>query len=200
MVPVRPICDALGLDWKSQHRKLTSNSERWCVVMMTTHDASGRAQEMVCLPQRRLFGWLMTIQPTKVKPEVREKLIAYQRHCDEVLYRHFILGDAAHPGLLAELERERRAGGEARSQVIALRQIVLAEKPFWSRLERYRRLGYDTALVADLVGRGAQELRRIVTMLENLGVLDRVPAGRCYDEPLPDEAALSRMVREVGHG
>lgn len=44
---------------------------------------------MLCLPLRRFFGWGMSIQPNKVSPKVRDKVIAYQQECDEVLWRHW---------------------------------------------------------------------------------------------------------------
>ncbi len=34
--PMRPIVEGMGLDWKSQHRKLAEAAERWSVVIMTT--------------------------------------------------------------------------------------------------------------------------------------------------------------------
>ena len=41
---------------------------------------------MSCLPLRKLPGWLATISPNKVRPELREKVIAFQNEADDVLW------------------------------------------------------------------------------------------------------------------
>ncbi len=46
-------------------------------------------QEAVCLPLRKLSGWLSTISPNKVKAELRETIIQYQNECDDVLWAHW---------------------------------------------------------------------------------------------------------------
>ena len=45
--------------------------------------------EYTVLPIRKLAGWLYSINPNKVKPEVKEKLELYQDECDEILYQDF---------------------------------------------------------------------------------------------------------------
>ncbi|WP_428454186.1 phage antirepressor N-terminal domain-containing protein [Photobacterium kasasachensis] len=44
---------------------------------------------MICLPLRKLFGWLQTISPNKVKPEIRNLVIQYQNECDDVLWQYW---------------------------------------------------------------------------------------------------------------
>lgn len=103
--PMRPIVDGMGLDWKSQHVKLVS-SERFCVVEITTQipgDDQGRA--VICMPVRKLPGWLMTIHPRKVKPELRATILAYQNECDDVLWRYW---KAAHASVAMPFEPTER--------------------------------------------------------------------------------------------
>ena len=115
--PMKPIVEGMGLDWRSQQRKLTSIKGRWGMVIMTIPSQSGE-QETLCMPLRKLPGWLMTIQPTRVKPEIREKILRYQNECDDVLWEYWTKGRAANPrmepspetkGTLpdGDLERER---------------------------------------------------------------------------------------------
>lgn len=85
-VAVRPICERLGLKWAAQFVKLKSEARRWCVSIIETHDASNRIQEMVCIPAEKVFGWLMSIQPSKVAEKVRPVLERYQAECDRVLF------------------------------------------------------------------------------------------------------------------
>ncbi len=44
---------------------------------------------MLCIPLDYLNGWLFGVNASRVKADVREKLIAYQRDCYRVLARHF---------------------------------------------------------------------------------------------------------------
>jgi hypothetical protein len=89
-VAVRPIINALGVhgDWALKSIKSDEIlRDVHCVRMV--HDASGRAQNMVCLPIHHVHGWLFSIQINKVKPEIREKLLLYKKECYRVLYDHF---------------------------------------------------------------------------------------------------------------
>jgi hypothetical protein len=89
--PMRLIVEGMGLDWKSQYRRLTNDTNRWGVVMMTI-PSQGGLQETLCIPQRKVAGWLMTIEAKRVRPELRAKVRAYQNECDEVLWRHWTQG------------------------------------------------------------------------------------------------------------
>lgn len=94
--PMKPIVEGMGLAWQVQHRKLDSNKERWGITMMVIPSKSGD-QETLCMPLRKLPGWLMTIHPTRVKPEIREKIIQYQNECDDVLWEYWTNGHATNP-------------------------------------------------------------------------------------------------------
>lgn len=52
---------------------------------------------MACLAFRKFAAWLSGIQPNKVKPEIREKVIRYQEECDDVLYEYWTKGLVTNP-------------------------------------------------------------------------------------------------------
>jgi hypothetical protein len=88
-VSVRRVSESMGLDPKSQQNKLKRKS--WaCGVLITSHDASGRNQEVFCIPLRALPMWLATIETSRVKPTLRAKLEGYQREAADVLANHFL--------------------------------------------------------------------------------------------------------------
>ncbi len=101
-VPIRPICENIGLDWASQFTKLTDSESRLTVCRITTVAADGKQREMLCMPLRKLNGWLMSISPKKVSPSVRPKLIRYQNECDDVLYNYFTTGVAVSNDFLRD--------------------------------------------------------------------------------------------------
>ncbi|BAN98009.1 hypothetical protein E05_32430 [Plautia stali symbiont] len=57
----------------------------------------GKSRKMLCLPLRKLAGWLQTINPSKVKSEIRDKVVQYQEECDDVLYDYWTKGIAVNP-------------------------------------------------------------------------------------------------------
>lgn len=88
---MRPIVEGMGLTWQSQHEKLKQRFSSVITEIVTT-GKDGKQYNMVCLPIRKLFGWLMTISPNKVKPEVRETVKLYQDECDDVLWEYWTKG------------------------------------------------------------------------------------------------------------
>lgn len=95
--PMRPIVEGMGLDWKSQHVKLQSGRFETCVVEITTQiPGDDQRRAVTCLPLRKLMGWLMSIHPNKVRSEIRDKVIAYQSECDDVLWNYWTKGSATN--------------------------------------------------------------------------------------------------------
>ncbi|MCI3206536.1 MULTISPECIES: phage antirepressor N-terminal domain-containing protein [Pandoraea] len=94
--PMKPIVEGMGLDWASQFTKLRANERRWGVVIITIPSNAG-AQQYLCIPLRKIFGWLTGIHPGKVKDEIRERVIQYQNECDDVLWKYWTEGTAVNP-------------------------------------------------------------------------------------------------------
>lgn len=57
---------------------------------MITTPSNGGIQEMLMLPIKYLNGWLFGVNANRVKPEIKERLLEYQRECFDVLNRHFM--------------------------------------------------------------------------------------------------------------
>lgn len=95
-VAVRPICEAIGVDWEGQRQRIRRDailSEGACMIKAPSR---GGFQEALCLPLRLLNGWLFGIDARRVrKADVREKVIAYQRECHAVLFAYFHGADGA---------------------------------------------------------------------------------------------------------
>ena len=86
--PMKPIVEGMGLSWQPQQRKLSQNAERLGITIMVIPSGRGE-QETVCMPVRKLPGWMMTIHPEKAKPEIRQRVIEYQNKCDDVLWEYW---------------------------------------------------------------------------------------------------------------
>lgn len=91
LVPIKPICEVLGVDAKAQREKLNSNPLYAPVgVLSTSTGADGKQYDMLCLPFEYCLAWMLGINSSNVREDIREKLLDYQRACVEVLKRHFI--------------------------------------------------------------------------------------------------------------
>lgn len=97
-VAMRPLVTNMGLSWDTQFRKLTEKFAS-TVVEMTTVAEDGKLRSMICVPLRKLPGWLYSISPNKVKPELRDKIIRYQSECDDALWDYWTKGSAVRPGV-----------------------------------------------------------------------------------------------------
>lgn len=114
-VPMKPIVEGMGLDWKSQFTKIKGKFDS-TVVEITIVANDGKNRLMSCLPLRKLPAWLYSIQPNKVKAELKDTVIKYQEECDEVLWQYWTKGQAtkervrkivpSHTGL-AEFRKSR---------------------------------------------------------------------------------------------
>ncbi|EPU3934687.1 phage antirepressor N-terminal domain-containing protein [Morganella morganii] len=91
-VPMRPIVEGMGMDWTGQLNKLKQKFKS-TVEEISMVAADGKERNMICLALRKLAGWLHTISPNKVKPEIRDKVIRYQEECDDVLYEYWTTGE-----------------------------------------------------------------------------------------------------------
>lgn len=96
-VAMRPMTENMGLSWQGQHEKLGEKFGATVRVILTVGE-DGRQREMICLPLRKLPAWLYSIVPSRVKPELRDKIIRYQAECDDVLWQYWTTGYAERAG------------------------------------------------------------------------------------------------------
>lgn len=89
-VPIKPVCDALGIDAKTQRVKIQEDEFFASTgVIITSVAADEKERDMYCIRLRDVYGWLASINPGKVAPEAREAVTRYRRECYDVLYEHF---------------------------------------------------------------------------------------------------------------
>ena len=90
LIPIRPICEALGVAYSPQTTKIKEHYLFGSVVTLSvTTGKDGKQYEMLCLPAGYVLGWLLTINPANVKEEVRGMFASYQAECYNALYSHF---------------------------------------------------------------------------------------------------------------
>ena len=93
-VAMREIVEGIGLAWKPQYKKLTDHSQKFSCYHMTTTGKDGKKYEMLCMPIKKLNGWLFSINPNKVRADLKERLENYQEECFLALWDYWTEGVA----------------------------------------------------------------------------------------------------------
>lgn len=97
-VALRPVCEALGLDFSAQSRRLLR--QPWtCVAMMATQmPGDDQSREATFIDRRTFTMWLATIDTGRVKNEhTRELVRTYQCEAADALDKYFHEGVAINP-------------------------------------------------------------------------------------------------------
>jgi len=143
-VPVRPICENLGLAWPSQYSRIKRDavlSEAATSVTVTVTEA-GQRGAMVCLPLKYLPGWLFGVSVKRVRPELQEKIIRYQREAYDVLWEAFQEGRLTAEPSVRELLESDSPAAQAYKMASAIMQMARQQLLLESRLEGHEsRLG-----------------------------------------------------------
>lgn len=146
-IVIKDICEALGLNAKGQIKKIQADEsfESKLIKVQTR----GGLQEVFTIPLSKLDGWLFSINPNKVKPEVKQKLIEYKKECFNVLNNYFNHGIAINhraaetdmQKILSELEKQNQKIKQLENQ-LALQKPQKPINPFRGYYEnRNRDLG-----------------------------------------------------------
>jgi len=89
-VAIKPICKAIGVDFQKQLEKIKEDEilgQLYTLRGIT--GADGKLYKMGTIPLRYVFGWLFTINPNNVKPEIKQNVINYKRECYDALFDTF---------------------------------------------------------------------------------------------------------------
>lgn len=111
-IPLRPICEYLGLDWSAQTRRIRRDPvlSKWATFVAITATNPEEAQKggnpnMLCLPLDYLNGFLFGVSASRVKADLQERVILYQERCYKVLTEAFqegrLTADVSFDDLLA---------------------------------------------------------------------------------------------------
>jgi hypothetical protein len=193
-VPLRHMCDLLGVSYQGQIRRIKEDAvlaRKLAGVNITfTPDpetGGGGTQIVNCIPLSYLNGWLFGINARRVKEEVRERLILYQEKCYEVLAEAFQEGRlTADPDLEALLHSGQSEAAQAYRMLQGLlklaRNQVIMEAQLQAAVSRVD--AHDIQLVEH-----TERLEEIESMLGSPEQLVR-----------PEQAMqISQAVKAVAH-
>ncbi|WP_395491076.1 phage antirepressor N-terminal domain-containing protein [Cedecea davisae] len=120
-VAMKPIVENLGMSWSTQVRKLESSKDKFNCVHMNMVATDSKFRDVICLPLKKLNGWLFSINPEKVRADIRDKLIQYQEECFTVLHDYWTKGEVKNPRKVKKTLR----GKITHEQQEAIKQLVM---------------------------------------------------------------------------
>jgi hypothetical protein len=194
-VPVRPLCQFLGLNWSGQRQRLMRDPVLAEVAkgVVVTHTPFGRGgagpQEMLCLPLEFLHGWLFGVDVRRVRPELQDRLNRYRRECFGILWRAFQAGALG----TASPAPDTSPLGYVRGIGLALVTLAEQQQVFEGRLVRSdRRLDQAALVVGDM-------RKRLVAVERKLAGGSVVTEGQAAEIALAVKAlAMLLTEREPG--
>lgn len=96
-IAVKPVCEALGVDYIQQYKNIQSDPILGPALCKHTIQVPGdQARNMVCLPEDKIYGWLFSIKSDS--PD----LLAYKWECYDILFKHFHGAITGRKELLAQ--------------------------------------------------------------------------------------------------
>jgi hypothetical protein len=92
-VAVKSICEALGIDTQKQQNRIKSDRKLSQLYTDTVYSsgADGKQRSMFCIPLKYVFGWLFSIDESKVKESARTDFMKYKDACYDALYEKFFI-------------------------------------------------------------------------------------------------------------
>lgn len=94
-VAMKPICENIGIDWRAQRQRIVRDEVLYStVVIITTVAEDAKNREMLCIPIKKLNGWLFGLNPNKVRADLKERLENYQEECFLALWDYWTEGVA----------------------------------------------------------------------------------------------------------
>ncbi|EBG3700931.1 phage antirepressor Ant [Salmonella enterica] len=124
-VAMRPIVENIGIDWAAQFVKLKKQSKKFGCCDIAT-PSKGGIQKMLCIPLKKLNGWLFSINPEKVRADIRDKLIQYQEECFTVLHDYWTKGKAENPRKKTTVD-ERTPLRDAVNMLVSKKHLMYPE-------------------------------------------------------------------------
>ena len=145
-VSLRHLCDSLGLARYTQVRKIREHevlSEGYTggIIMMPPGKRGGGGRQKAGLLRVDLIPmWLTTITASRVKEEVRGKIVQYQREAAKVLWEAFqdgrLTADTPFDELLAQMDNEAVQAYKIAQAVMKLAQNqILMEARLTGRID-----------------------------------------------------------------
>jgi hypothetical protein len=123
-LPLRPICESLGLSYRPQRRRIQRDASLEEGVREIRLETGGGRQATPCLRLSVVPYWLSTVEVSRVRPDLQDKLLTYKRWVIDKVFEAFQretgVGTASAVAVPATLDDDTRALVHIRDMGLAI--------------------------------------------------------------------------------
>lgn len=194
-LPIRDLCQYLGLDRAAQVRRIKRDETLATDLVEFSLDTSRGQRETQYLRLESVPFWLSGISLSKVRPELRDKLLSYKRWVVRKVYEAFMVELARENQIIpaSDYLEDLRNLGQALVQltdeqtVLEQRQQFLLEQQ--TQLEKQQlATGEDVAVLKERVEKASLVVSK---MLSRIGRLEKITAAGNLNEEQAAEISLA---------
>lgn len=182
-IPLRPICEYLGLDWSAQTRRIRRDPvlSKWAMFVAITATNPEEAQKggnpnMLCLPLDYLNGFLFGVSATRVRPELQERVILYQERCYKVLSEAFQEGRLTSDPAFDDLLANDTPAAQAYKMAAAIMKMARQQLMLEAQLETHTTQLADHENRLELVEEQLGDTKRHITPEQAMQISQAVKA------------------------
>lgn len=122
-IAIKPICEALGINYERQRQNLKSSKfYNQLPTVQQVVAADGKLREMVCLPERVIYGWIFQLESNVLGFE------EFRWECNDLLFNYF-------HGTITEVSKHLRAKSEAKRKLEAIDAELLTMDLYRQKIE-----------------------------------------------------------------
>lgn len=174
-VAMRQIVENIGIDWTGQSVKLRKMKDKFNCRDISMVAADGKIRKLLCLPLKKLNGWLFSINPEKVRADIRDKLIQYQEECFTVLHDYWTKGKAENPRKKTTVD-ERTPLRDAVNMLVSKRHMMYPEA--YAMIHQRFNVESIEDLDANQIPDAIEYVHRVALEGEFLGKQEELPAPK----------------------
>ncbi|ECK3297319.1 phage antirepressor N-terminal domain-containing protein [Salmonella enterica] len=174
-VAMKPIVENLGMSWSTQQTKLMKQLQKFNHVHMNMVAADGKLRKLLCIPLKKLNGWLFSINPEKVRADIRDKLIKYQEECFTVLHDYWTKGKAENPRKKTSVD-ERTPLRDAVNMLVSKKHLMYPEA--YAMIHQRFNVESIEELEASQIPLAVEYIHRVVLEGEFIGKQEELPAPK----------------------
>ena len=169
-VAMKPIVENLGMSWGTQQQKLMKQLDKFNCIHMNMVAADGKLRKLLCLPLKKLNGWLFSINPEKVRADIRDKLIQYQEECFTVLHDYWTKGKAENARKKTSVD-DRTPLRDAVNMLVSKKHLMYPEA--YAMIHQRFNVESIEELDASQIPKAVEYIHRVVLEGEFIGKQDK---------------------------
>lgn len=174
-VAMKPIVENLGMSWGTQQQKLMKCLDKFNCIHMNMVAADGKLRKLLCLPLKKLNGWLFSINPEKVRADIRDKLIQYQEECFTVLHDYWTKGKAENARKKTSVD-DRTPLRDAVNMLVSKKHLMYPEA--YAMIHQRFNVESIEELDASQIPQAVEYIHRVVLEGEFIGKQEESPAPK----------------------